>query len=129
MLLITIENTQIATLVDDSLLLDGKYKQTSAMLANEGISVIGDEVNGVMLSAIMSVISLYLGGYTTLSHLSDKMSDSERNKTMSECYELVAEWRKTNLSESLIMHRAIKDTTGRTLHMNIRVSKINIYNS
>lgn len=129
MLLITIENTQIATLVDDSLLLDGKYKQTSVMLANEGISVIGDEVNGVMLSAIMSVISLYLGGYTTLSHLSDKMSDSERNKTMSECYELVAEWRKTNLSESLIMHRAIKDTTGRTLHMNIRVSKINIYNS
>lgn len=129
MLLITIENTQIATLVDDSLLLDGKYKQTSAMLANEGISVIGDEVNGVMLSAIMSVISLYLSGYTTLSHLSDKMSDSERNKTMSECYELVAEWRKTNLSESLIMHRAIKDTTGRTLHMNIRVSKINIYNS
>ena len=129
MLLIAIENTQIATLVDDSLLLDGKYKQTSAMLANEGISVIGDEVNGVMLSAIMSVISLYLGGYTTLSHLSDKMSDSERNKTMSECYELVAEWRKTNLSESLIMHRAIKDTTGRTLHMNIRVSKINIYNS
>lgn len=129
MLLITIENTQIATLVDDSLLLDGKYKQTSAMLANEGISVIGDEVNGVMLSAIMSVISLYLSGYTTLSHLSDKMSDSERNKTLSECYELVAEWRKTNLSESLIMHRAIKDTTGRTLHMNIRVSKINIYNS
>ena len=129
MLLITIENTQIATLVDDSLLLDGKYKQTSAMLANEGISVIGDEVNGVMLSAIMSVISLYLSGYTTLSHLSDKMSDSERNKTMSECYELVAEWRKTNLSESLIMHRAIKDTTGRTLHMNILVSKINIYNS
>ena len=122
MLLIAIENTNIATLINDSILMPSKANE----VIEHGKS---DEVDKIAMSAVTSLVYEHLDGFTTLAEFSEKLAAGERYQLMINSLEAIVEWRASNSKQLLNIGRTLKDATGRELHINIRISHVQVYNT
>ena len=128
MLVITLDDTSLIRVIDDTVDNSWYSSVNAALLTPAEVCLSGDETDGVAMCAVVSLLLDYLHNFTTLEKFDEPVTKVEKHQFINSIYRMIASWRADGMDKQLFIRRAIYDATGRIHHVGIRIRAVSVFN-